>query len=43
MKAQLADQGGAVLPRSPVEFGKLIGEETEKGGKVVRTAGIKVD
>ena len=43
LKAQLADQGGAVLPGSPVEFGKLIAEETEKWGKVVRTTGTKVD
>ena len=43
LKAQLADQGGAVLRGSPVEFGKLIVEETEKWGKVVRITGTKVD
>jgi tripartite-type tricarboxylate transporter receptor subunit TctC len=40
-KARLADLGGTVLPGSPVDFGKFIGDETEKWGKVVRFAGIK--
>jgi hypothetical protein len=30
-----------VLTGSPADFGKLIGEETEKWGKVVRAANIK--
>jgi hypothetical protein len=30
-KAQLADQGGTVLPGSPADFGKLIADETEVG------------
>jgi tripartite-type tricarboxylate transporter receptor subunit TctC len=41
MKARLAAIGGEPLPGSPAEFGKLVAEETEKWGKVVRTAGIK--
>ena len=41
MKARLADLGGVVLPGSPAEFGKLIAEETEKWGKVIRAANIK--
>jgi hypothetical protein len=28
---------------SPAEFGKLIADETEKWGKVVRAANIKAD
>jgi tripartite-type tricarboxylate transporter receptor subunit TctC len=40
-KAQLADIGGAVLAGSPAEFGKLIADDTEKWGKVIRTANIK--
>jgi hypothetical protein len=32
-----------VLPGSPAEFGKLIAEETEKWGKVIRAANIKLD
>jgi tripartite-type tricarboxylate transporter receptor subunit TctC len=41
MKARLADLGGEVLALSPAEFGKLIAEETEKWGKVIKFAGIK--
>jgi tripartite-type tricarboxylate transporter receptor subunit TctC len=41
MKAKLAAIGGETMPGSPADFGKLIAEETEKWGKVVRTAGIK--
>jgi tripartite-type tricarboxylate transporter receptor subunit TctC len=41
MKARLADLGGTVLPGSPADFGKLIADETEKWGKVIRFAGIK--
>ena len=41
MKARLADLGGTVLAGSPADFGKLIADETEKWGKVVRAANIK--
>jgi tripartite-type tricarboxylate transporter receptor subunit TctC len=41
IKARLADLGGAVLPGSPADFGKLIAEETEKWGKVIRANNIK--
>jgi tripartite-type tricarboxylate transporter receptor subunit TctC len=41
MKARFADIGGTVLPGSPADFGKLIADETEKWGKVIRAAGIK--
>jgi tripartite-type tricarboxylate transporter receptor subunit TctC len=41
MKARFAAIGGEPLPGSPAEFGRLIAEETEKWGKVVRAAGIK--
>jgi tripartite-type tricarboxylate transporter receptor subunit TctC len=41
IKAQLADIGGAVLAGSPADFGKLIADDTEKWGKVIRTADIK--
>ena len=43
MKARLADLGGAVLPGLPADFGKLIADETEKWGKVIRAANIKAD
>src|SRR6516165_7574587 len=42
IKARLADLGGTVLPGSPAEFGKLIADDTEKWGKVIRAANIKV-
>jgi tripartite-type tricarboxylate transporter receptor subunit TctC len=41
MKARIADLGGTVLAGSPADFGKLIAEETERLGKVVRAANIK--
>ena len=41
IKARFADLGGTVIPGSPADFGKLIEEETEKWGKVIRTANIK--
>jgi len=43
LKARLADVGGAVLAGSPADFGKLIADETEKWGKVVKFAGIKAE
>ena len=42
LKARLADLGGTVLPGSPADFGKLIADETEKWGKVIRAANIRV-
>jgi hypothetical protein len=32
-----------VLGLSPTDFGKLIAEETEKWGKVIRAAGIRAE
>jgi hypothetical protein len=43
LKARLADLGGIALPSSRADFGKLIVEETEKWGKVVKFTGIKAD
>jgi tripartite-type tricarboxylate transporter receptor subunit TctC len=43
IKARLTELGGTALPGSPGDFGKLIAEETEKWGKVVKFAGIKAD
>ena len=43
MKARLADQGGVAIAGSPVDFGRLIAEETEKWGKVVQAVNIKAD
>ena len=37
-------EGGTGANRcSPVDFGKLIADETEKWAKVIKFAGIKVD
>ena len=41
MKARFAAIGGEPLPGPPSVFGKLIAEETEKWGQVIRAAGIK--
>jgi tripartite-type tricarboxylate transporter receptor subunit TctC len=43
MKVQLTDLGGIALRGSPSDFGKLIVEETEKWGKVVKLSGAKLD
>jgi len=43
IKARLADFGGTPLVGSPADFGKLIADETEKWGKVVRAANIQPD
>jgi tripartite-type tricarboxylate transporter receptor subunit TctC len=43
MSARLADTGGSALAGSPAEFGKLLAEETEKWGKVVKFSGAKPD
>jgi tripartite-type tricarboxylate transporter receptor subunit TctC len=41
MKARLADLGGTPLASSPAEFARLIADETEKWGRLVRAANIK--
>jgi tripartite-type tricarboxylate transporter receptor subunit TctC len=37
------EMGGAAMPMTPTEFGKLIADETEKWAKVVKFAGIRPD
>lgn len=41
LRARIIELGGVPLPVSPAEFGKLIADETEKWGKVVKFAGAK--
>ena len=41
IKARFADLGATVIPGSPADFGKLIADETEKWGQVIRAANIK--
>jgi tripartite-type tricarboxylate transporter receptor subunit TctC len=43
LKARLTDLGYVPLPGQPAAFGKLIADETEKWGKVIRAAGIKAE
>jgi tripartite-type tricarboxylate transporter receptor subunit TctC len=43
IKARLADMGGMLLAGSPADYRKLIADETEKWGKVIRAAGIKAE
>jgi tripartite-type tricarboxylate transporter receptor subunit TctC len=43
MKARFADLGGAVFASSPIDYAKLIAEETDKWAKVIKFAGIKTE
>jgi tripartite-type tricarboxylate transporter receptor subunit TctC len=43
VKAKFSEYGAMLLPGSPADFGKLLADETEKWGKVVKFAGAKVD
>jgi tripartite-type tricarboxylate transporter receptor subunit TctC len=43
MQARLADFGGTPLVVSPADFGRLIAEETEKWGNVIRALNIKAE
>ena len=43
LKAKLSDLGGTPFAGSPGDFGKLIADETEEWGKVIRVANLKVD
>jgi tripartite-type tricarboxylate transporter receptor subunit TctC len=41
LKARFADRGSTVLPGSAADFGKLIADDTEKWGKVIKFSGAK--
>jgi len=43
MKRRLADLGGTVLSGSAADFSKVIADETEKWGRVVKLSGAKAD
>ncbi len=43
VKARLIEMGGTALAGSASDFGKLVADETEKWGRVVRAAKIKVE
>ena len=40
-KAQIAGMGVSGLGGSPADFGKFLGDETEKWAKVIQFAGLK--
>jgi tripartite-type tricarboxylate transporter receptor subunit TctC len=42
MRLRLAEMGGATIGGSPAEFGTLIADETERLGRLIRAAHIKV-
>ena len=43
IRARIADLGNTPLALSPSDYGKLLAEETEKWGKVIRAANIKLE
>jgi tripartite-type tricarboxylate transporter receptor subunit TctC len=43
LKARFSEIGGMPVPMPAADFGKVIADETEKWGKVVKFAGIKPD
>src|SRR5262245_1599788 len=43
IKARLAGLGIEATPMTPAEFGRFVAEETEKWGKVIRSANIQVE
>ncbi len=43
VKARLSELGGMLIPGSPADFGKLVADETEKWGKVIKTGGVALE
>src|SRR5499427_8446513 len=43
LKTRLIDLGGTLLAGSPADFGKLLADDTEKWGNVIRALNIKAD
>jgi len=41
LKTRLGDLSGNILARPPADFGKLVADDTEKWGKVIKAANIK--
>jgi len=40
---RIKDLGAEPMPMTPAEFGKLVADETEKWGQVVKAANITVE
>ena len=43
MKERFAEVGGVAIGGTPAEYAKLIADETEKWGKVVKAANLKAE
>jgi tripartite-type tricarboxylate transporter receptor subunit TctC len=43
VKARLIELGGMMIAGTPADFGKVVGEETDKWAKVVKEAGVKLE
>jgi tripartite-type tricarboxylate transporter receptor subunit TctC len=43
IKQRLAELGGVSMSMTPTEFGKLVLDETDKWGKVIKAADIRLD
>ena len=43
VKAHIVELGGVPMPMTPAAFGKLIADDTERWGKVIRAANIKAE
>jgi tripartite-type tricarboxylate transporter receptor subunit TctC len=43
LQARLNELGGDPMPLTPDAVGKLVADETEKWGKVIRTANIHLE
>ena len=43
VKSRMGELGSEIFTGSPADFGRLIADETEKWGKVVKFAGLKAD
>ena len=43
IRAKFAELGGTPVPGSPADFRKLVADETEKWGKVIRAVGIEAE
>jgi tripartite-type tricarboxylate transporter receptor subunit TctC len=41
IQTRFADLGGTPLPLTPAEYGRILADETEKWGKVIRSANLK--
>jgi len=43
MHQRIRELGGEPMPMTPAEFGKLVSDETEKWGKVVKAANLSIE